>query len=406
MFLNRPRAHAVLEELGLDGMVALNPINVYYLTNSRPIFTKFGRDMPALATFARDPTQPSFLIAHIHETQNAFTGDREYPDIIAYSSAADIAGGIPVASPSRFPVGPYALTAREQHWVAAHDHYAANLAPTPAWGLARALRESGLDRGRIAVDDWRVSQMLEQTGLSGVTCVPGAQIFRKIRMVKSTAELPMMRVAGDNNARATMRTIGQIQPGMRFAEIEQVFRLECARLGADIVSFLAGIQLGGFPDDQTVAGKPFMIDAVSHTAGYHGDFARTVVIGEPSREVLRRARANRAGRDAFLELVRPGARFSELKRAAREAQVKSGMPEHIIIVNAHTVGLEHDDNAARLDVPYDMPDDVVLEPGMVLTVDLPYFEIGFGGGHHEDLLLVTDTGYEPLNEAGDPLVVV
>lgn len=413
LFVNKPRAYAVLEQLHLDGLVALNPINVYYLTNTRPIFTKFGRDTPAFATFARDPSQPSFLVAHIHETQNCLTGDRDYPPIIAYSAMRnwqdhldDDEPRAPDPAPSHFPVGPYSLTGREQNWIDAHTMHAARLAPTAAWGLARALTESGLAKARLAVDDMRIATLLQQVGMTGVTCVPGEQVFRKIRMVKSDAEVAMMRVAGDNNAVATMNTIRAIEPGMRFEQVEQIFRLECAKLGANIVSFLAGIQLGGFPDDHTVAGKPFMIDAVSHTAGYHGDFARTVVLGEPSKKVLSRAAANKAGRDAFLERVRPGVRFSELKRVAREAQIKSGMPEAIIIVNAHTVGLEHDDNAARLDVPFDVPDDVVLEENMVLTVDLPYFEIGWGGGHHEDLLLVTSHGFEPLNTPGDPLVIV
>ena len=416
LFVNRPRAHAVLDELGLDGLIALNPINVYYLTNTTPILTKFGRDYPAFATFAADPGQPAFLVAHIHEVQNQFTGDREYAEVMPYSSPRNweehVADRTVALQPntSNFPAGPYPLTAKEQHWCAALERYNAELSASPALALARALRASGLEKSRVAVDDMRIAYLLEKIGMTDVVCIPGENVFRKIRMVKSDAEIAMMRVAGDNNARATMNAIAQIQAGMRYGEVEQLFRLECAKLGANSVSFVAGIQLGGFPDDVTVPGKPFMIDAVSHTGHYHGDFARTVCIGEPGPEVLRRAAANKAGRDAFVELVRPGARFSELKHAARQAQVKSGMPPEIIIVNAHTVGLEHDDNAGRLDIPFGMPfyvpDDVVLEPGMALTVDLPYFEVGFGGGHHEDLLLVTDTGYEPLNTPGDPLVMV
>ena len=412
LFVNKPRAYAVLEQLGLDGMIALNPINVYYLTNTVPILTKFGRDFPAFATFAADPTQPSFFVAHIHEVQNSLTGDREYADVMPYSSPRDLhdTSDQPEPNLSNFPVGPYELTAREIHWRDALARHNAELSATPGLALVRALRASGLDRGRVAVDDMRIGYLLTQLGLTDLVCIPGANVFRKIRMVKSDTELAMMRVAGSNNAIATMNAITAVQPGMRYSEVEQLFRLECAKLGAEQVNFVAGIQLGGFPDDITVAGKPFMIDAVSHTGRYHGDFARTVCIGEPSRETLRRANANKAGRDAFIDLVRPGATFSQLKSAARQAQIKSGMPPEIIIVNAHTVGLEHDDNAGQIEGPFDLsynaPDEVVLEPGMVLTVDLPYFEVGWGGGHHEDLLLVTSNGYEPLNTPGDPLVIV
>ena len=48
----------------------------------------------------------------------------------------------------------------------------------------------------------------------------------------------------------------------------------------------------------------------------------------------------------------------------------------------------------------------MLKAGMVITVDLPYIEIGFGAGHNEDLLLITDDGYDPLNSEEDPLIIV
>jgi Xaa-Pro aminopeptidase len=43
---------------------------------------------------------------------------------------------------------------------------------------------------------------------------------------------------------------------------------------------------------------------------------------------------------------------------------------------------------------------------MVLTVDLPYIEVGWGAGHNEDLIRVTKTGFEPFNAISDPLEVV
>jgi Xaa-Pro aminopeptidase len=48
----------------------------------------------------------------------------------------------------------------------------------------------------------------------------------------------------------------------------------------------------------------------------------------------------------------------------------------------------------------------VLEENMTITMDLPYIEVGWGAGHNEDLIRITKTGYEPLNEESDPLVVV
>ncbi len=42
---------------------------------------------------------------------------------------------------------------------------------------------------------------------------------------------------------------------------------------------------------------------------------------------------------------------------------------------------------------------------MTITIDLPYIEVGWGAGHNEDLILITETGYQALHTEEDPLVV-
>ena len=416
MLVNRPRAYAILEQHKLDGLIALNPMNVYYLTNTLPTMTKFRSDYSGFATFARDPSQPSFLIASNAQAWDVVNGDREVPELITYGGStswdARAQGAVqqmnvePKAASSGYTVRQgVPLTPREQRWADAQKKYNTNAAAGPAWAIVRALKQSGLTKGRIAIDDMRIKYLLDQIGFEGPTFVPGESVFRMIRMVKSETEIPLMRIAGHNNAVATMNTIKSIEKGMTFAEIERRFRVECAVLGSEMTSFLAGVTIGLFPDGEAVPGKAFLIDAVSHFKEYHGDFSRTVCIGEPPKDVIARAKANKVGRDAVFEAIKPGVKFSDLHRIGKDAQVKAGMPPEILIVNAHTLGLEHGDNPMRMEMN-GPPIDHVLEENMVLTVDLPYVEVGWGAGHNEDLLRVTKTGFEPMNTISDPLEVV
>jgi Xaa-Pro aminopeptidase len=205
-----------------------------------------------------------------------------------------------------------------------------------------------------------------------------------------------------------MNSIRSIERGMTYLDVEQRFRAECGVLGNDVAFILAGVTLGLFPDGVAVPGKPFLVDAVSRFREYHGDFSRTVCLGEPPPEVVARARANKVGRDALFEIVKPGVTFSELRRVGTEAMVKAGMPKQILIVNPHSVGLQHTDHPTRLDAPLSvpMPIDHVLEENMTITIDLPYVEVGWGAGHNEDLIRITKTGFELLNDLSDPLVIV
>lgn len=408
MLVNRPRAYAIMEQYKIDGLIAFNPINVYYLTNTLTTLTKFRSEFGGFATFARDPSQPGFLIGSGGQSWDMMNGDREVPQMIVVTGPESPPSDVkvePKAAARPRTVHPGAtLTEREKRWMESDAN--GLRAASPAWGLVKALKESGLAKGRIAIDDMRIKYMLEQIGFEGVTLVPGESIFKLIRMVKSEPELALMRVAGQNNATAALNTIRSIEKGMTFAEIERRFRVECAALGSEMTSFLSGMSTGLFREGVATEGSPFLVDAVSHFKEYHGDFSRTVCIGAPSKDVIARAKANREGRDAVFAAIKPGLKFSDLTRIGKEAQIKAGMPAAIASSGPHTLGLEHADNPTRMEGLYGPPIDHVVEENMVLTVDLPYVEVGWGAGHNEDLIRITKTGFEPFNKVSDPLEVV
>jgi Xaa-Pro aminopeptidase len=248
--------------------------------------------------------------------------------------------------------------------------------------------------------------MLDDIGFTGVTFVPADDVFKLIRMVKTAPEIDLMRIAGHNNEAAAMAAMRRMQPGMRFADFENLFRQECADRGSMMTSIILGMPGGMTPDEEAVRSKPYIVDAVSTFGEYSGDFARTLVLGEPTKEILFRAKANRMAREAVFEIIKPGVPFATLRDVAFNTMVKAGIPAQLVFVTPHSVGLSHSDQPFRLAGFDDKPIQHVLEENMVLTIDLPYIEVGWGGGHNEDLFRVTRTGYEALNPESDPLVVV
>ncbi|MNN94853.1 putative peptidase [compost metagenome] len=59
----------------------------------------------------------------------------------------------------------------------------------------------------------------------------------------------------------------------------------------------------------------------------------------------------------------------------------------------HAIGLELYD-----DVTLSPGDHRILEQGMVLCVEVPYYELGAGGFQIEDTIVVTADGYEFLTQ--------
>ena len=65
----------------------------------------------------------------------------------------------------------------------------------------------------------------------------------------------------------------------------------------------------------------------------------------------------------------------------------------------HSLGLEHTDDPKAAGVqPQDKPDQT-LQKGMVVNVDMPHTEIGWGSVHMEDTVVITADGCERLATA-------
>ena len=415
--MNKDRAQAVLRQHGVDGIVALAPYNVYYITNTVPVVVAFNTDVPAFGVFGAE-TRQSFYVGSSGSLWDLARNGRETPDIICFTGVANPQDYIN-ASPERMkvqpkaalggygvkPTGPY--TPYEQIWKDQQETYNAQGSPTREWALVRAIKDAGLENKRIAVDDMRIAYMLDKIGYDKVTIVPGENIFRQIRLIKSDYEIEMMRTAQTATQQAVMAAARQLERGMTYDDFRRAFNVECARQGTTPGFLLFGVAQGMLPEQTVREGRAYMIDSSAKFRQYMGDFARTLTIGEPSKEDMKRHKAQQLGRAEAFEKIKPGVPFAEIEKVARSTMIKSGMPEHVIAsCYLHSVGLQHDDQPSRFDSPFPSRQVMTCEAGMALTLDLPYLEVGGGAGHNEDMIHVTATGYELLNDPSEPLIIV
>jgi Xaa-Pro aminopeptidase len=417
--VDRARASGVLEELGLDGVIALQPHNVFYLTNTVTTLTQFTDEYPAFATLPRDPQQPVFLISSMGNTWATANGERELPEIITFAGPAnwrDYVGSPPDkmrvepisgGRDYRHPVRPGAtLTPREAGWAHAQDVYNPASAGSREWAIVHALHQSGLIKGRLAVDDMRIAYLLQRIGIDTVTLVPGEDVFRRIRHIKTEREVETLRIAQRITQESAMAAARALEPGMTFADFQLRFFAEGTARGGEPGFALLGVTQGLLPDGVIKRGQSYLLDCSIHFDNYHGDFARTVMIGEPTAENLKRFKAQQVAREAAFEIIKAGVPFERVEQVAREAALKAGMPAGVPVFGLHSVGLQHGDDPLRLDVPFGVREKYVLAENMTVTLDLPYIEIGSGAGHNEDLLRITRNGYEILNDPAGALVVV
>jgi Xaa-Pro aminopeptidase len=398
--LNLTRARELMARDGVDAVVAQLPINVYYLSGYWGFLMAAERfDAAYFAVLPRAADRPASLVLPSLELRRvAGEGGVWMDELQAFSSPLDEDEAAEAGRPyDGWPVrAGVNLLPRERSWVEAVAGHRHRVAASALHALARAGRSSGLEGARIVTDDARVSGWLEAHGLAPASVRYDPSFFNAIRMIKTAPEIELMRSAALKNERAMLAAVDGLAEGARWEEIETIYMTEMARQGGRGVYCICGV--GGLPAGEVRRGEPVLFDALGQYRRYHGDFGRSAVLGEPTAEHRRRFRALQSGWEAILPLIRPGVRYSELAARALQTVRRSGFPE-FRYVTPHGLGLEHTDDPKPLGVQLGTKPDQVLEPGMVINVDMPYTEIGWGSLHLEDTVLVTADGHELLTTA-------
>jgi Xaa-Pro dipeptidase len=413
MLVNKPRAYAVMDRHGLDGLLAATQVNVYYLTDFWGALMRMRRSFFNYAVLPRDENAPAALVMSGVELNRLVEMPTWVPNVVTYTVPARLSSrdydtgteepeaGAPFGWPVRAgsPLGD-----KELQWQAMSAAYAEKTLATPSYALRQALRDAGLAKGTVGTDDPRPIAWMNELGLPDLKGVEATNIFRQIRMVKSEAELALMREAARMNEDALNAGIRALYAGATWAEIEVAYGMEMARQGGQGVYITAGT--GGLSADTAPVGEPIMFDALGEYRHYHGDIGRTAIIGEPSAEVVKRNRAMSVGWQTAFETIKPGVTGSEMTAKVIAAIEREGFPG-FLIATPHSVGLEHTDHPIPigLELPGSMGD-LVFEENMVINVDLPYHELGFGGMHLEDMVRVTADGCEPFTSMATELIVI
>lgn len=242
--------------------------------------------------------------------------------------------------------------------------------------------------------------------LPGRTFRDDGGIMRRLRMVKSEAEIAKIAAACAVAGRAFGRIPEIARPGTPLAEVFRRFQMLCLDEGADWVPYLAGAAgPGGYSDVISPAtrrplapGDVLMLDTGLVRDGYFCDFDRNFSIG-PAAPELRDAHARliEATQAAFT-LARPGATAADLF-AAMDRIATGGAGGSDAGRLGHGLGMQ------LTEPPSLIPEDhTVLVPGMVLTLEPG---IALAPGRilvHEENIVIRDTGADWLSSPAGPRI--
>ncbi|GAA5503275.1 putative peptidase SA1530 [Deinococcus xinjiangensis] len=231
--------------------------------------------------------------------------------------------------------------------------------------------------------------------------VPLRGVIQELRLVKDEVEVQAMRAAQDLADRVYSEVRPMIRAGVRELDVALAIEQKLREAGASsafeviVASGPRGAMPHGVASGRVIQdGDLVTVDMGAKLAGYNSDMTRTVAAGTPSAEMKRVYNAVLEAEEAAVKAVKAGVRAADLDKLARDILTRHGLGEAFAHSLGHGVGLEVHEGPGLRGTSED-----VLQSGMVITIEPGAYLPNVGGVRIEDLVLVTEDGYEVLSHA-------
>lgn len=259
------------------------------------------------------------------------------------------------------------------------------------------VRKLGFDSRHVSYDDYL---RLERACNKSFELVPAGAQLRNIRALKDQEEIAQMKKSaqllwdGFEFLRSALRS------GVTEKELARRFEIFCLEKGADELSFEPIIAFGPnsamphYRAGQTSLreGDVVLIDIGIALDGYHSDMTRVLFFHNTDPYLNKLYAIVKRAQQNALKLCRPGAKLGQLDEAARQVFKEEGVEELFVHSLGHGIGLEvHEFPRIKKDGE---DKDLILEQGMVFTIEPGLYLPGTGGVRYEDTIAITADGYE------------
>lgn len=302
-----------------------------------------------------------------------------------------------------------AALVREETWVEDVRGYVD--VPFPAELVVATFKDLGLETGRVGCELgseqrlWLTFQEFEgiRAGLPRAQLVDASRLFKRVRQIKSSAEVARIEEACKITEVAWELVRRRVHPGMTVPQAERICLQSLIDAGSDPVSpgFILLDVLGYGPDFTYKKGDLFFCDFGGSYRGYKADFARMATFGASSDFFKQSHEQIMRVFNSVLDLMAPGRPCKDVaKRFNREIEA-IGYPKLQGSKRiGHGLGIEHQELPSL-----NVVDETELVPGMVFTPEPRFVRDGHFIMVEEDVVITTD-GMRKLSHGCETLYTI
>jgi Xaa-Pro aminopeptidase len=278
-----------------------------------------------------------------------------------------------------------------------------------AQAIISHLRRLGAETKRIGIETTFLpadAYLALRTGLPNAQFIDALLPLERLRARKTEAELLNLREASERVIDAIVTVFEKATPGCTKNDLVNALRREeqARDLVFEYCLVTAGTGFNRAPSDQVVReGDIISLDSGGNYKGYIGDLCRMGILGQPDAELEDLLAEIDAIQQAARKPIKPGAHGRDIFTSAEELLSQSAHRSYTDFV-AHGMGIiSHE--APRLTrtgpVPYpDYDAERPLEQGMVVSIETTMHHPKRGFIKLEDTVAVTVAGYEAFGDEG------
>lgn len=251
-------------------------------------------------------------------------------------------------------------------------------------------------------------QMMENQVAAGYR--NGSFAIDRARAIKDKTEQDLMRKSSEINDAAMAKFKDLIHEGVTEKEVADQMLSIYQSLGASGYSFPPIVSFGVHasdphhePDDTVLKeGDIVLFDVGCVYQNYCSDMTRTFFWRrEPSAEELTIYNTVREANERAEEMLRPGLRLCDIDKKARDIITNAGYGPYFTHRLGHFIGIEDHEYG---DVSESFTQ--LTEPGNTFSIEPGIYIPDGPGVRIEDLVLITDDGYERLNDYSKDIEVL
>ena len=397
MLMNERRLREVLKRHGIDILVATTPENVTYCTGFWSLSHWGLRGAECYAVVSADRPSEPFLILPRSDLDMMIEQGVDHLPTYAYGAFF------------------YETTKTNKRDTVLHSQYAKlttidNPYENAQEALLSLFRNQKWSNLSVALDERGTvlsTFSILENNIDKLQVRPGYALCQEIRVVKTPTEIERIRKAIQITERAIEAVLAEVHIGMEEKTMARIFDTTIVEEGGS--PFLTVIGCGEhsalanvMPSSRKLkSGDIIRFDVGCRYERYCSDIARTVVFGTATGKHRGYYKAILDGANRALELVKPGLTAESVYHAALEGVRRGGIPHYRRHHVGHGIGIEV--HEPPLLAPTNL---VPLEVGMVLNVETPYYELGFGGLQVEDTFVITENGCKLLTESSRDFRVI